>query len=77
MIFCEEGVSAVRSSACILSQLGQDLGGVSNKRVAVGMPVARHPPPRSVREELPHTAPASGRNAQAFARIRMQYSRLG
>jgi hypothetical protein len=26
-------------------------------RVAVGMPVARHPPRRSVREALPHTAP--------------------
>lgn len=27
--------------------------------VAVGMPVARHPPLRSVRAELPHTAPTS------------------
>jgi hypothetical protein len=24
------------------------------------MPVTRHPPHRSVREELPHTAPTSG-----------------
>ncbi len=28
--------------------------------IAVGMPVTRHPPHRSVREELPHTAPTSG-----------------
>jgi len=28
--------------------------------VAVGTPVTRRPPHRSVREELPHTAPASG-----------------
>ena len=28
--------------------------------VAIGMPVARHPPHRSVRAELPHTAPTSG-----------------
>ena len=33
--------------------------------VPVGMPVARHPPDRSVREELPHTVPASGHNVQA------------
>jgi hypothetical protein len=34
-------------------------------QVAVGMPIARHPPHRSVHEELPHTAPASGNNAKA------------
>ena len=28
--------------------------------IAVGMPVARHPPHRSVREELSHTAPTLG-----------------
>jgi len=28
------------------------------------MPVTRHPPYRSVREELPHTAPTSGDNAE-------------
>ncbi len=33
--------------------------------VAVGMRVTPHPPRRSVREELPHTAPASGNNAKA------------
>jgi hypothetical protein len=33
------------------------------KRVTVGMPVTRHPPYRSVREVLPHTAPTSGNNA--------------
>ncbi len=32
--------------------------------VTVGMPVARHPPYRSVREVLPHTAPTSGNNAE-------------
>ena len=31
--------------------------------VAVGIPVARYPPHRSVRAELPHTAPASGHDA--------------
>ena len=30
------------------------------KRVAVGTPVTRRPPHRSVRAELPHTAPTSG-----------------
>ena len=33
-------------------------------RVTVGMPVTRHPPYRSVHEELPHTAPTSGDNAE-------------
>ena len=33
------------------------------------MPVARHPPHRSVREELPHTASASGRGAKPQRRI--------
>jgi len=31
--------------------------------VAVGTPVTRHPPHRSVLAELPHTAPASGHDA--------------
>ncbi len=44
---------------------------VTGKPVAVGMPVARHPPLRSVREELPHTAPASGNNAKTHQRIRV------
>ena len=30
------------------------------------MPVTRHPPYRSVHEELPHTAPTSGDNAEIF-----------
>ena len=30
------------------------------------MPVARHPPPRSLHEQLPHTAPASGNNAKTY-----------
>ena len=47
------------------------------KRVAVGMPVTRHPPHRSVREELPHTAPALGNDAQTLRRIRMAYPRDG
>ncbi len=34
------------------------------KWVAVGMPVTEHPPHRSVRAELPHTAPASGHDAK-------------
>ena len=36
----------------------------SSEKVAVGMPITRHPPHRSVREELPHTAPASGYDAK-------------
>ena len=35
-----------------------------NNLVAVGMLVARHPPHRSVREALPHTAPALGNDAK-------------
>ena len=34
--------------------------------VAVGMPITRHPPHRSVHEELPHTAPASGYDEKHF-----------
>jgi hypothetical protein len=34
--------------------------------VAVGIPVARHPPHRSQRAAFPHWAPASGRNVQAL-----------
>ena len=37
---------------------------IINIEVAVGMPVTRHPPLRSVHEELPHTAPALGYNAK-------------
>jgi hypothetical protein len=33
--------------------------------VAVGMPIARHPPHRSRRAVFPHRAPASGHDAQA------------
>jgi len=39
-------------------------GNMESCLVAVGMPVTRHPPHRSVREELPHTAPTSGTNAE-------------
>src|SRR5215475_4311163 len=39
---------------------------------AVGMPVTQHPPHRSRRAVLPHRALASGRDAQALRRIRMQ-----
>jgi hypothetical protein len=38
---------------------------LGNEMVAVGMRVTPHPPHRSVHEELPHTAPASGNNAKA------------
>jgi len=43
--------------------------------VAVGMPVARHPPHRSLRADLPHRAPASGSDAQAVFRVRVIDSR--
>jgi len=38
---------------------------IFTKRVAVGIPVAQHPPHRSGLEELPHPAPALGNNAKA------------
>jgi hypothetical protein len=41
--------------------------------IAVGMPVARHPPHRSVREELPHTAPTLGTTAKALIGIRVKH----
>ncbi len=37
------------------------------------MPVARHSPHRSVHEELPHTAPTSGNDANTHQRIRMAH----
>ena len=43
----------------------EDAGDENNNMVAVGMPVTRHPPRRSAREELSHTAPAAGNNAKA------------
>jgi hypothetical protein len=39
--------------------------------VAVGMRIAPHPPHGSVRADFPHTALASGRDAQAALRIRV------
>ncbi len=44
---------------------------MSEEQVAVGMAVTCHPPHRSVRAELPHTAPALGFNAEAGYGIRM------
>lgn len=41
--------------------------------VAVGMAVTCHPPHRSVREELPHTAPALGFDAEAGYGMRMHW----
>ena len=41
--------------------VGAGFGGL----VAVGTPVTRCPPHRSVRAALPHTAPASGHDAKA------------
>jgi hypothetical protein len=42
--------------------------------VAVGMPVSRHPPHRSVREVLPHTAPISGNNAETSDLEKLRFS---
>ena len=39
------------------------------------MSVTRHPPRRSVRAELPHTAPPSDNNTHSLIRIFMTYSR--
>jgi hypothetical protein len=45
----------------ILFEFAQD----AIRLVAVGTPVTRCPPHRSVRAALPHTAPASGHDAKA------------
>ena len=45
----------------------------SLKKVAVGMIVTYHPPPRSVRAELPHTALPSDGDTIPFIRILMIY----
>ncbi len=42
--------------------------------VAVGTPVTRHPPHRSLRAELPHKAPTIGIDVQALLGIRMVVS---
>jgi len=39
--------------------------------VAVGMSIARHPPRRSQRAELPHWAPTSGSDVHTQIRVRM------
>ena len=43
--------------------------------VTVGMPVTRHPPYRSVRAALPHTAPALSRG-ESYLRERLAYSEV-
>jgi hypothetical protein len=40
--------------------------------IAVGMIIADHPPHRSVRAELPHTAPPLDSSVEANIRIRMK-----
>ena len=47
-------------------QLRIAFGDKLTKLFAVGTPVAGRPPHRSVREELPHTAPTSGGSRKAF-----------
>jgi len=49
-------------SAGVKYPANQSHGNLLELCIAVGMPVTRHPPHRSVREELPHTAPTSGLN---------------
>ena len=44
-------------------------------RVAVGMPVTRHPPHGSVHAALPHTALPLDSNTKSFIRIFMTYFR--
>ena len=39
--------------------------------IAVGMGITAHPPHRSVRAALPHTAPASGFDVKSFIRERV------
>src|SRR5882672_9650211 len=43
----------------------------STPTVGVGMTVTQHPLHRSVRAELPHTAPALGRDDQTLVRVRV------
>ena len=45
--------------------------------VGVGMTVTHHPLHRSVRAELPHTAPALGRDDQTLVRVRVADARGG
>ena len=45
--------------------------------VAVGMPVARHPPHRSQRAELPHWAPTSGQTHRSPVRPWVADARMG
>ncbi len=58
--FQSNGLLPDRSRARSLVRAGLD------RIVAVGMPVSRHPPHRSVREELPHTAPTSGQTRRRW-----------
>ena len=45
--------------------------------VAVGMPVARHPPHRSRRALLTHRAPTSGNDVHAQVGVRMHDAGIG
>ncbi len=45
----------------------------AEKRVAVEMAVTSHPPHRSVRAELPHTAPVKSIGLKSLFRVRMQH----
>jgi hypothetical protein len=49
----------------------------SKQRVTVGTSFAGCPPYRSVRAELPHTAPALSSGVKANARVWMRYTRTG
>jgi hypothetical protein len=52
----------------ILSQIeGWEIETAHLKVVAVGMAIAGHPPHRSVREELPHTALAASRSRKRIS----------
>ena len=52
-------------------------GSCKRKRFAIRIAVTRYTPHRSVLEELPHTAHASGNDAKALQRIRMAYAHWG
>jgi len=58
----------------MIDEMRGKLDAVVVATVAVGTALSGRPPHRSVREELPHTAPISGCDSKAFCRIGVHYS---
>ena len=69
--------SALHNALTRLAELVRGSSSRANtvqQSVAVGTPVTRRPPHRSLRAALPHKAPTSGTNAQSLFGIRMKSS---